>query len=149
MLNFFFRRRFFLYFWREGKGGTKSGRETFISCLLHALNGGPGLQPRHVPWLGSELVTSWFAGQCWIHWATPARAGMLNFLALPLGGQWGETLNQCTPGKFQEPKKGSCRVKQLVSIHSWVGLGLFTIWLLSLPSITLCLSDMSQSPPSL
>ena len=33
---------------------------------------GPGLQPRHVPWLGTELVTLWLEGQ--YHWATPARA---------------------------------------------------------------------------
>ena len=35
---------------------------------------GPGLQPRHVPCLGIELATLWFAGWCSIHWTTPARA---------------------------------------------------------------------------
>ena len=33
-----------------------------------------GLQPRPVPWLGIEPATLWFAGQCSVHWATPARA---------------------------------------------------------------------------
>ena len=43
-------------------------------CLSHAPHWGSGLQFRHVPWLGIELVTLWFAGQNSIHWATPARA---------------------------------------------------------------------------
>ena len=29
-------------------------------CLSCALYQGPGLQPRHVPWLGIELATPWF-----------------------------------------------------------------------------------------
>ena len=29
-------------------------------CLLRGPHWGPGLQPRHVPWLGIELVTLWF-----------------------------------------------------------------------------------------
>ena len=43
-------------------------------CLSHAPCWGPGLQPRHVPWLGIEPATLWFAGQCSICWATLARA---------------------------------------------------------------------------
>ena len=43
-------------------------------CLLCALRWGPGLQPRHVPWLEIELATLWFTGWCSIHWAAPARA---------------------------------------------------------------------------
>ena len=35
---------------------------------------GPGPQPRHMPWLGIEPETLWFAGRHSIHWATPARA---------------------------------------------------------------------------
>ena len=35
---------------------------------------GPGPQCWHVPWLGIELATLWFAGQCLIHWGTPAWA---------------------------------------------------------------------------
>ena len=46
-------------------------------CLLTALYRGPGLKPRHVPWLGIKTTTLWFAGQRSIHWATPARADFL------------------------------------------------------------------------
>ena len=42
--------------------------------LSHDPHQGPGLQPRHVPWLGIKPGTLWFAGWCSIHWATPARA---------------------------------------------------------------------------
>ena len=43
-------------------------------CLSHALQWGPGPQPRPVPWLAIEPATLWFAGQHSIHRATPARA---------------------------------------------------------------------------
>ena len=61
--------RFYLFIFREGKGGRKRGRETpctrdtLIGCLLHTPNRGPGLQPRHVPWLGLEPGTSLFTGR--------------------------------------------------------------------------------------
>ena len=42
-------------------------------CLSHALYWAPSLQPRHVPWLGIELVTLWFIGWHLNHWETPAR----------------------------------------------------------------------------
>ena len=38
-----------------------------VGCLSHAPNQGPGLQPRHVPRLGIELVTFRLAGQHSIH----------------------------------------------------------------------------------
>ena len=41
-----------------------------LSCVPHW---GPGLQPRHVLWLGIEPVTLWFTGLHSDHWATPAR----------------------------------------------------------------------------
>ena len=43
-------------------------------CLSHTPYWGPGLQPRHVPWLEIEPATLWFTGQHSIHWATPAKA---------------------------------------------------------------------------
>ena len=57
------------------------GRETSVcghlSCTPHR---GPGLQPRHVPWLGIELATLWFAAWHSVHWATPAMAQLKQFL---------------------------------------------------------------------
>ena len=42
--------RFSLFIFREGKRETKRGKETTMrGCVSHALNRGPGLQPRHVP----------------------------------------------------------------------------------------------------
>lgn len=37
---------------------------------------------------------------------------------LPLEGELGEDLNECILGRFQEPDKGSSRVKP------WIGVGL-------------------------
>ena len=49
-------------------------------CVLHTPHWGPGLQPRHVPWLGIEPMTLWFTGWHSIHWATPSRALHLFFI---------------------------------------------------------------------
>ena len=55
---------FFFFFLREGKGRRKRGRETSMcGWLLYTPYWGPSPQPRHVPWLGIELVTLWFAGR--------------------------------------------------------------------------------------
>ena len=54
----------------EGKGGRKRGRE-------------PGPQARHMPWLGVEPATVWFAGGYSIHWATPARAQLCFLIPAP------------------------------------------------------------------
>ena len=65
----------FIYFYTEGKGGRKRGRETSMcGCLSHTRYWRPAPQPSHVPWQGIESVTLWFAVQHSIHWATPARA---------------------------------------------------------------------------
>ena len=69
----------FILFLDRGEG-RKKGRETSMcGCLSSAPYWGPGPQPRHVPWLEIEPVTFWLAGQCSIHWATPARAGWRSF----------------------------------------------------------------------
>ena len=53
----------------------KRGAETSLcGCLSCVPYWGPGLQPRHMSWLGIEPMTLWFTGQCSIHWATPTRA---------------------------------------------------------------------------
>ena len=46
-----FKKILFIYFWRERMGGRKRGRET----------SGLGSQPRHMPWLGNELLIFSFA----------------------------------------------------------------------------------------
>ena len=51
-------------------------------CLLCSPDWGPGLQPRHVPWLGIKLAILWFAGRHSIHWATPARAQLFFILCV-------------------------------------------------------------------
>ena len=73
-------KRFYLFLLQRGereREGEKHqcGRDTWICCLLLVPSWGPGLKPRHVPWLGIEPVTLWFAGWHSIHWATSASAG--------------------------------------------------------------------------
>ena len=65
----------FIYFW-EGEGGREGEREKEKhQCVVvsRISNWGPGSQPSHVPWLGIEPATLWFAGLHSIHWATPVR----------------------------------------------------------------------------
>ena len=70
----------FIYLFESGRGGEREGgnywcaRETWIGCLLHAPRWGPGLQPRHAPWLGIEPATLWFTGRYSFYWATATRA---------------------------------------------------------------------------
>ena len=69
---------FILFIFRErGREGEREGekhpcvRDTPISCLSHAPNWGPGLSPRHVPWLGIKPATSLSLSYHSTHWATP------------------------------------------------------------------------------
>ena len=74
-IDFF--KRFYLFLGRQ-EGREKKRREaSMCGCFSHAPDWGPGPQPRHVPWLGNEPVSLWFAGWCSVHWATPARASLL------------------------------------------------------------------------
>ena len=68
-----------LFIFREREGREK---ETSFGCLPHAPHQGPGLEPRHVPWLGIELETLWFTactqstelhqpGQGWFFFFSP------------------------------------------------------------------------------
>ena len=76
-----------IYFQREGDGGRQRGRETSmwksnIDRLASPIPPTPWSGPRlrYVPWLGIELVTFCFGGQCPTHRATPVRALFLNKL---------------------------------------------------------------------
>ena len=61
--NISFFKRFFLFL-EKGEGGRKRRRETpMCGCLLSTPHWGPGLQPRHVPWLGIKPATLWFVDQ--------------------------------------------------------------------------------------
>ena len=72
--NSFLKKILFTYFEKVGKGRRRKGRETATcGCLSRTPHWGPGLQLRHVPWLGIEPATRWFPGCRSIHWATPAR----------------------------------------------------------------------------
>ena len=66
----------FIYLFLEtGEGRVKeSERNIECGCLTGAPYWGPGLLPRHIPWLGIESAILWFTGWCSIHWPTPARA---------------------------------------------------------------------------
>ena len=68
----------FFYFFIFRERGREGGREGNISVGVASHTCPPGdlahTQPRHVPWLGIELATVWFAGWRSGHWATPARA---------------------------------------------------------------------------
>ena len=53
----------FIYFlWEREKEGARGRETSMCDCLLCAPYWGPGLQPRHVSWLGIKLVTLWFTG---------------------------------------------------------------------------------------
>ena len=67
--------RFYLFTFRErGRKGEK--HQCVVACHTHPY-WGPGLQPRHVPWLGIEPGTLSFEGQQSIQWATPPKYMMV------------------------------------------------------------------------
>ena len=70
-----FLKDFIYLFLKRGEGREKKREKHQCVVASHVPQPwGPGPQPRHVPWLGIELVTLWFTGLHSIHWATPARA---------------------------------------------------------------------------
>ena len=58
---------------REREGEREGEKHQCVVASRAPPTGGPGPHPRHVPWLGIEPATLWFAGRHSIHWATPAR----------------------------------------------------------------------------
>ena len=58
----------FIYFYREGAGGRKRGRETSIVVASHVPPAGDlGYNPAMCPDRESNTATLWFAGQHSIH----------------------------------------------------------------------------------
>ena len=52
--------RFYLFIFREEKGGRKMGTETSMyGCLLSGPYWGPGPQTRHVSWTGNQTSAPW------------------------------------------------------------------------------------------
>ena len=73
----FFTRFYLFYFLERGWEGERRGEKHQCVVASHVPPTGnlacnQGMCPR----LGIEPVTFWFAGQHWIHWATPARASL-------------------------------------------------------------------------
>ena len=77
--SYFFYDFISLFLDRE-EGSEEEKERNMCGCLWHSPYWAPGLQPRHVPWLGIKLATPWFVGQCSIHWDTPARAEYTFFI---------------------------------------------------------------------
>ena len=75
-LKFLIFRKDFIYLFLERVDGKEKEGEKHQGVVASQAPPcwGPGPQPRHVPWLGIELASLWFAGPCSVHWATPARA---------------------------------------------------------------------------
>ena len=66
--SFFILNILLIYFYTEGKGERKRRRETSMcGCLSCAPHWGPGLLPRHVPWLEIEPAALWFSGGRSVH----------------------------------------------------------------------------------
>ena len=59
---FYFFKDFIYLFLGRGEGKEKEKERNITVWLPLSLLLGPGLQPRHVPWLGIEPVTLWFSG---------------------------------------------------------------------------------------
>ena len=55
-----FKKYFFKFIFRERGRGEKERETSVCGCLSSVPYWGPGLQPRHVPWLGIEPATVWF-----------------------------------------------------------------------------------------
>ena len=76
---------FYLFTFRKRESewereGEKQVRDTWIGSFSHAPYWGPGQQPRHMPWLGTELVTFWFTG--WAQSTEPHQPGLHQILSL-------------------------------------------------------------------
>ena len=123
---FFFFKLLFTYF----KGGREKERERSIIVVASHLapHWGPGPQHSHVPRLGMELVTLWFAASTQIHWATPARAFFKKIIYLFIfkegkGGRREGNINMWMP-----PEPPYCRPGPHPRHVPWLEIELVTLW---------------------
>ena len=65
-----------------GRGERREKKINVLQPFTRPPHWGPGLKPRHVPWLGIKPTTIWFVGWHSIHWAIPARALNTFFLKI-------------------------------------------------------------------
>ena len=95
-----FLKTFYLFIFREGKGGRKWGKETSM-CKTN-INWLPLAHPQLGTWPTTQAcawqrikpVTFQFAGGHSIHWATPTRGKLYSYNEIPLGNWevwWGKT----------------------------------------------------------
>ena len=70
----------YLFLERRREGEREGEKHQCVAASRVPRYWGHGLEPRPGSWLGIELATPWFAGQCSIHWATPARAHIFNLI---------------------------------------------------------------------
>ena len=111
--------RFYLFIFREGKGKRKRGRETSAcGCLLCTCHWGPGLQPRHEPWLGIKTMTLWFTGRPALSPMSHTSQGALpGFFTSPCGN-WG-LRNQC---------KNDVILAKIASLCYWRNKTVLFLW---------------------
>ena len=102
-------------------------RDTWISCLSYTPYWGPGLQPRHVLWLGIEPITFQFAGWHSVHWATAARAR--RWFCMWTVRAWGEVDSTQKTG-VNPPPTSRLPLRQRLTLHF--------LWEMDLPGVLGC-----------
>ena len=73
LVNLFFKDFIYLLFER-GREGERGETHQCVVASCTPPTGDLTRNPKHVLWVGIKPATLWFAVQCSIHWATPARA---------------------------------------------------------------------------
>ena len=111
-----------LIIFKEGGRKGERERETSISCLSHASNWRPDLQPKHAPWLRIKPVIFWFAEWHPIPRTTPVRADWRHFSDC-LETQWEEQTKGC-----QRDTRKLLDVREIIHCldHGDIFMGVYT-----------------------
>ena len=102
----FFKKRFYLFIFREGEGGRKSGKHQCVAASCTPPNGDLALNPGMGPRLGIKPTTIWFAVRHSVHWATPARAHSsfrFDFMVLRADPRQHNGIDDCSSLFFHSP----------------------------------------------